>query len=175
MLANTIARDYHCRMSKYVRLKNGLEVPKSTLMKNAQDIYSKFDGPIWSPLSMPEILFRMVLTLQSNMTDVRLSRYEIGVLEMPMHDFHIGGLRQRNNSLAMARSALALNMIVVSESDGDIEGYLDEPVGPHMQIMPALYKEKETRESTYEYDYYMTALPALPNASILASTTAWTA
>lgn len=87
----------------------------------------------------------MVLALQSDMTDFRLSEYEIRVLKLPNHNYHIGPLKQRNKCPAMARSALALNMIVVSEFDGDIEGYLDEPVGPHMQIIPALYEKNEAK------------------------------
>lgn len=146
MLVFAIANDYHCRMPEYVRLKNGLEVPQGTLLSNARDIYQKFNSPLSSLRSMPDMLFRLVIMLQSGMSDQRLSEYEISILELPMHDFHVGRLKQRNKHHAMARSALALNMIVVDEFDGDIEGYLDEPIGSHMPIMPTLYEENATTQ-----------------------------
>lgn len=147
MLVNAIASDYHCRMPKYVRLKNGLEVPQDTLLSNARDIYQKFNSPLSSHRSMPDMLFRLALTLQSDMAEQRLSHYEMSILELPMHDFYVGHLKRRSKHHAMARSALALNMIVVEESDGDIEGYLDEPVGPHMPLMPMLYQENSATQT----------------------------
>ena len=146
MLVIAIASYYHCRMSEYVRLKNGLEVPQNTLLSNAHDIYRKFNGPLSSHRSVPDMLFRMVLTLQSGMSEPRLTDYEISLLELPMHDFHVGRLKKKNSRPAMARSALALNMIVVDDFDGDIEGYLDEPIGPHMPIMPILYQENSSKK-----------------------------
>lgn len=147
MLVFAIANVYHCHMPKYIQLRNGLEVPEDTLLSNTYDIYKMFNRPLSPRTSMPDILFRLVLTLQSDMSEQWLSRSETNLLEdSPLYDFHIGHIKPQSSYPAMARSAIALNMIIVDECNGDIEGHFEEPIGPHMPILPIVYQKYTTEQ-----------------------------
>lgn len=139
MLAFAIANRYHRGMSEYVSLRNGLMVPEATLLPNATDIYKKFNNPFAPQLSVPVLLFRMVLMINSGQSDY-LTRYDKDMLELPMNNFYLDHPPRRSTKAPMARTALALNMIVVEDIDGDIEGYLQEPVGDYMPILPTLHE-----------------------------------